>query len=119
MAAGIPVTHRGTSTGFVVISGHVAQDLSAVAATGLTTVVLMGMANLSSLVSEFRAAGRTASTPVAVIHRAFDEGQVVLSGTLDDIESQVAAAGIANPAVIVIGEVVDVLAHIAPEVLAS
>ena len=117
--AGIPVTHRGVSTGFVVISGHVVHDLSAVAATGLTTVVLMGMATLPRLVEEFRAAGRTSSTPVAVVHRACSPEQRIVSGTLATIERLVAAAGVANPAVIVIGQVVDVLAELDLEALAS
>lgn len=118
-AAGIPVTHRGVSTGFVVISGHVVHDLSAVAATGLTTVVLMGVATLPRLVEEFRAAGRDATTPVAVVQRAFDEGQRIVSGTLADIERRVATAGVANPSIIVIGDVVDVLSRVEVEARAS
>ncbi len=118
-AAGIPVTHRGLSTGFVVVSGHVVEDLSAVAATGLTVVVLMGVATLPRLVEEFVAAGRAATTPVAVIHRAFDPQQRVVIGTLADIQQQVVAAAITNPSVIVIGDVVGVVPQVAAEVLAS
>lgn len=118
-AAGIPVTHRGVSTGFVVISGHVVDDLSAVASTGLTVVVLMGVATLPRLVEEFIAAGRAPSTPVAVIHRAFDPQQEVVAATLDTIGSAVAASSITNPSVIVIGDVVGVMAGALPRVLAS
>jgi uroporphyrin-III C-methyltransferase / precorrin-2 dehydrogenase / sirohydrochlorin ferrochelatase len=112
-AAGIPVTHRGVSTGFVVISGHVIHDLSAVAATGLTTVILMGMASLGRAVEEFRAAGRPGSTAVAVIHRAYQPGQRVVTGTLADIVENVANAGVDNPSVVVIGDVVDVVPQFA------
>ena len=112
-AAGIPVTHRGLSTGFVVVSGHVVDDLSAVAATGLTVVVLMGVATLPRLVEEFVAAGRSATTPVAVIHRAFDPRQRVVVGTLADIQQQVVSAAITNPSVIVIGDVVGVIPQVA------
>lgn len=118
-AAGIPVTHRGVSTGFIVLSGHVIDDLSAVAATGLTTVVLMGVATLPRLVEEFLVAGRPGSTPAAVVQQAFDAGQRQVLGTLADIEGKVAASGISNPAVIVIGDVVDVLAHLQAEAKAS
>ena len=118
-AAGIPVTHRGVSTGFVVVSGHVVEDLSAVAASGLTVVVLMGVATLPRLVEEFVTAGRATSTPVAVIHRAFDPAQRVVIGTLADIHQQVVASAITNPSVIVIGDVVGVVPQVADEVLAS
>jgi uroporphyrin-III C-methyltransferase/precorrin-2 dehydrogenase/sirohydrochlorin ferrochelatase len=118
-AAGIPVTHRGLSTGFVVISGHMVDDLSAVAATGLTVVVLMGVATLPRLVEEFVAAGREESTPAAVIHRAFDPRQRVVISTLADIQQHVVATGITNPSVVVIGDVVGVIPQVQSEVLAS
>jgi siroheme synthase len=118
-AAGIPVTHRGLSTGFVVVSGHVVDDLSAVAATGLTVVVLMGVATLPRLVEEFIAAGRASSTPVAVIHRAFDPAQRVVVGSLADIQQRVVSAAITNPSVIVVGDVVGVVPRLEAEVLAS
>ena len=114
-AAGIPVTHRGVSTGFVVISGHVVEDLSAVAGTGLTVVVLMGVATLPRLVEEFVFAGRATSTPIAVIHRAFDPQQRVVIGTLAGIVKQVEEAGIDNPSVIVIGDVVGVVPALAAD----
>ncbi len=114
-AAGIPVTHRGVSTGFVVISGHVIEDLSAVARTGLTVVVLMGVATLPLLVKQFVDAERASTTPIAVIHRAFDPEQQVVVGTLADIEQRVAAAGVSNPSVIVIGDVVSVVPALAAD----
>ena len=69
----------------------------------------MGVASLARAVEEFRAAGRPGSTPVAVIHRAYQPGQRVVTGTLADIVDQVASAGVDNPSVIVIGDVVDVV----------
>jgi uroporphyrin-III C-methyltransferase/precorrin-2 dehydrogenase/sirohydrochlorin ferrochelatase len=111
-AAGIPLTHRGTTTGFVVISGHRVDDLTAVAQTGLTVVVLMGVATLPDLVAEFLRAGRSASTPVAVVHRAYDVDQRVVTGTLATIVARREEAGVANPSVIVIGDVVDIAAAV-------
>lgn len=118
-AAGIPVTHRGLSTGFVVVSGHEVGDLSAIASSGLTVVVLMGVATLPRLVEEFVAAGRATTTPAAVIHRAFDPAQRIVVGTLADIHQQVVAAAISNPSVIVIGDVVGVVPQVAAQALAS
>lgn len=114
-AAGIPVTHRGVSTGFVVLSGHVVGDIDAVARSGLTVVVLMGVATLPDLVSGFLSAGRSAATPVAIVHRAYDPRQRVVVGTLADIEQRRAAADVANPSVIVIGDVVGVAPALALE----
>ena len=114
-AAGIPVTHRGVSTGFVVLSGHVVGDIDAIARTGLTVVVLMGIATLPDLVAGFLAAGREPSTPVAVVHRAYSPDQRVVVGSLADIEQRRAGADVANPSVIVIGDVVAVAPALALE----
>ena len=108
-AAGIPVTHRGVSAGFVVLSGHEgATDhvFTAAATTGLTCVVLMGMAELRGIARAFVDAGRPATTPAAVIQRAFDDGQTVVTGSLADIADRAESAAIRNPAVAVIGDVV-------------
>lgn len=105
--AGIPVTHRGTSTGFVVVSGHEVGDLRAVSETGLTVVVLMGVGHLTELVSQF--GDRDPRTPVAIVERAFDPTQRTTRGTLATIVDAAAAAQVSNPAVIVIGDAVDVL----------
>ncbi|MHB1164078.1 MAG: uroporphyrinogen-III C-methyltransferase [Candidatus Nanopelagicales bacterium] len=118
-AAGIPVTHRGMSTGFVVISGHDIGDLAAVAGSGLTVVVLMGIATLPRLVEEFTRAGRRPGTPVAVVHRATERQQRVVHGTLADIAARVAASGVSNPSVIVIGDVVGVMPQVADIRVAS
>lgn len=114
-SAGIPVTHRGTSTGFTVISGHEVLDVDHVARSGLTVVVLMGMAHLPDIARAFVDAGRSPSTPVAVVHRAATPQERRLRSTLARVVSDVAAAGLTNPAVIVIGEVVDVLADVRAE----
>lgn len=119
LAAGIPVTHRGVSSGFMVVSGHDLEDVSSVASHDLTTIILMGMARLEAIAMAFIAHGRAESTPVAIIHRAYGPDQCTIRGTLADIHSRVASAGIGNPAVIVIGDVVDVLAHVDGMGLAS
>ena len=106
--AGIPVTHRGLSTGYAVITGHELRDLDALARLDLTLVVLMGVATMPDLVDGLIAAGRDANTPVAIIERASTADQRITVGTLATIAASAAKAGVTNPAVIVVGDVVSV-----------
>lgn len=108
--AGIPVTHRGLVQGFTVVSGHVAPgdprsdlDWAAVARTGTTLVVLMGVTHLAGIVDALLAAGLAATTPAAVVARAGHPDMRTVRGTVADIV--VRAEGIRPPAVTVIGEV--------------
>ncbi|WP_244927984.1 uroporphyrinogen-III C-methyltransferase [Nocardioides sp. W7] len=108
--AGIPVTHRGIVHGFSVVSGHVPPghptctlDYAALAATGTTLVVLMGVANLSCIAAELLAHGLSPETPAAVIARGGHPDQVVRTACLARIAD--VAAGLAPPAVTVIGDV--------------
>jgi uroporphyrin-III C-methyltransferase/precorrin-2 dehydrogenase/sirohydrochlorin ferrochelatase len=107
-AAGIPVTHRGITAGFVVISGHALADVAPLAATDLTLVVLMGVSRLPDLAASLVAAGKAASTPVAIIERAYSPDQRVTSATLETIAEAAERSGVTNPAIIVVGEVVSV-----------
>ena len=110
-AADIPVTHRGTTTGFLVISGHDDLETEVLARWSGTIVVLMGMNRLHELTARLVEAGKPRSTPAAVIHRAWTPQQRVVRGTLADIGARVALAGVANPSGIVIGEVAAVMEH--------
>ena len=107
-AAGIPVTHRGVSAGFVVISGHALGDLAPFAATDLTLIVLMGVGRLDELVRRLIDEGRDPSTPVGIIERAYAPDQRVTIGTLSSISTDAREAGVTNPAIIVVGDVVSV-----------
>lgn len=108
-AAGIPVTHRAVSHGVLVISGHDALEPELLARWPHTIVVLMGMGRLRELAAGLVGAGREMQTPVAVVHRASTPQQRVVDGTLATIADVVAAEGVGNPAVIVIGDVTRVL----------
>jgi len=112
-AAGIPVTHRGTTAGFVVVSGHALGDLRPLAATDLTLVVLMGVGRIDALASTLIADGRADSTPVAIIERAYAADQRTTIATLATIAEAADREGVVNPAVIVIGDVVNVPALVA------
>ncbi|MDO8732164.1 MAG: uroporphyrinogen-III C-methyltransferase [Actinomycetota bacterium] len=107
-AAGIPVTHRGLSNGYAVITGHQLDDLTPLAQLQLTLVVLMGVATLPGLVTGLMAAGKVESTPVAIIENASTSKQRVTVGTLESIVKLAAEVGVRNPAVIVVGDVVSV-----------
>ncbi len=104
-AAGIPVTHRGVARGFTVVTGH--DELPAVPpGTDHTVVLLMGVGRLARSTRSLLDAGRPASCPVAIIERGFAPDQRVTFGTLADIAARAATAGVENPAVVVVGEVV-------------
>jgi uroporphyrin-III C-methyltransferase len=112
-AAGIPVTHRGLASSFAVVTGHedpakgsAAVDWARLAGAVDTLVVLMGVAALPRIAAELVAAGRSLDTPAAVIGAATTPGERVVAGTLADIAER--ARGIASPATLVIGAVVDV-----------
>ncbi len=117
VAAGIPLTHRGVAADFTVISGHLDAghtadsgiDWSGFAAGTGTLVLLMSMDRLDVIAGELMAHGRPAATPTAVIHRATVAGQVVVRARLDELAKAVRDAGVGAPAVVVVGDVVDVL----------
>nr|WP_276546973.1 uroporphyrinogen-III C-methyltransferase [Dermacoccus abyssi] len=109
MAGGVPVTHRGTAAGLLVLSGHDDLALDALAAWPHTIVVLMGMGRLGELSSGLVEHGKAPSTPVAVVHRAWTPQQRVVTGDLTTILGKCADAGVGNPSVIVVGDVVTAL----------
>jgi uroporphyrinogen III methyltransferase/synthase len=109
--AGIPLTHRGLSSSFAVITGHEVTSKSEPAvnwerlATAVDTlVVLMGVTALPRIVANLLAHGRSPETPVALIRWGTTEEQETITGTLADILEK--AAGAQPPVVVVIGEVV-------------
>lgn len=112
-AAGIPLTHRGLSHLFTVVSGHAPlseEELLHLAGLGGTIVVLMGVNTLPSLVSGLMRNHLNSSTPVAIIERGLSADQRTTVADLGTIQQAAARAEVASPAVIVIGEVVR-LAH--------
>lgn len=109
--AGIPVTHRGLSTGFAVITGHedptkpeMMNQWQAFAHVP-TLVLLMATRNLRGIAHQLEAAGRDPDTPAAAIQWGTTAGQRTVTGTLATLADNMAAARLTNPAVIVIGQV--------------
>jgi uroporphyrin-III C-methyltransferase/precorrin-2 dehydrogenase/sirohydrochlorin ferrochelatase len=120
-AAGIPVTHRGITTSFVLASAHAgagdALEAARSAPRGATLVLLMGLSSLARTAAELVAAGHPPATPVAVVSSGWTAAQRTVVGTLATIAEDVATAGLASPAVTVVGEVVglrEVLGDLAP-----
>ncbi|GAA2995354.1 uroporphyrinogen-III C-methyltransferase [Microbacterium aurantiacum] len=107
-AAGIPVTHRGVSAGIHVVNGQAepsSSTLAALADEHITTVVLMGVAGLPRLVDAARRHGAPGDRPVAIVECGHTPAQRTTRSTLADVVTDAAAAGVANPAVIVVGDV--------------
>jgi uroporphyrin-III C-methyltransferase / precorrin-2 dehydrogenase / sirohydrochlorin ferrochelatase len=86
-AAGIPVTHRGLASAFVVVSGHAGTAfrpvLETLAPQSATVVVLMGLRARASIAALLIARGWPAGTPAAIVHGAFTEDQRSWTGRLD------------------------------------
>ncbi|WP_328556592.1 MULTISPECIES: uroporphyrinogen-III C-methyltransferase [unclassified Streptomyces] len=114
-AAGIPVTHRGVAHEFTVVSGHVAPDderslvdWPALAKLRGTLVVLMGVDKIGRIADTLVAHGRPADTPVALVQEGTTAAQRRVDATLATVAEAVRAEDVRPPAVIVIGEVVNV-----------
>jgi uroporphyrin-III C-methyltransferase len=109
-SAGIPVTKRGVSESFWVItgttsSGELSRDLSLAVQSTATIVVLMGTKKLHEIVTCFCNANRE-ETPIALIQSGTTREEKIVAGTIRDIEEKVLESGIGAPAIIIIGEVV-------------
>jgi uroporphyrin-III C-methyltransferase/precorrin-2 dehydrogenase/sirohydrochlorin ferrochelatase len=107
-AAGIPVTHRGTAAGVHIVNGQAeitASTLASLADDTVTTVVLMGVAALPRLSAAAHDSGAPLDRPVAIVERGHTPEQRTTWTTLERMVTDAAAAGVENPAVIVIGDV--------------
>jgi uroporphyrin-III C-methyltransferase len=112
-SAGIPLTHRGLSSSFAVVTGHGAGDegepdvdWAALAPSVDTLVVLMTVQRLEKVVDLLLAAGRPAGTPAALIERGTTGAQRTLEATLSSISGLARTAKVRPPATLVVGEVV-------------
>jgi len=114
---GIPVTHRGLACGVTFVTarsgpqGSGEPDWAALARTGTTLVIYMGLARLGEIAAQLMAAGMAAATPAAVISQGCLPEQRAVSGRLDTLAAAAAAAALPAPALIVIGAVAGLAAH--------
>lgn len=107
--AGVALTATTGAVGFTVVSGHLDPtaagnriDWTAVARSGTSIVVLMGMRNLSAIVSRLLADGVPADVRATCIADASLPTQRIVQVPLTQLPDAVAQAGLANPAVVVI-----------------
>jgi len=105
--AGIPLTHREYSSSVTVLTGaRVNEETLQQSSAAETLVILMGVKQLREIARELVAAGRAMETPVAVIRWGTYEGQQTICGTLESIADESERVEMRAPAVIVVGEVV-------------
>jgi uroporphyrin-III C-methyltransferase len=110
--AGIPLTHRGVASGFLVVTGQHAAgpgarvDWELAASFSGTLVILMGATRLAELLGTLCVHGRSPSTPAAIVQHAGRPEQRVLTGTVGNLPALADMAGIGTPAVVIVGEVV-------------
>src|SRR5690606_821516 len=107
--AGIPVTHRGVASGFVVVSGHDRATyeplLGVLPPAAMTVVVLMGMRTRVELAAFLLGLGWRPTTPAAVIVNASQPDQHVWTGVLSELGGEAAGERADGPSAIVIGDV--------------
>ncbi|GAA4764245.1 uroporphyrinogen-III C-methyltransferase [Microbacterium gilvum] len=107
-AAGIPVTHRGVAAALHIVNGQgpvTEATLAALADDGSTTVFLMGVAALERIMSAALAHGVPSDRPVAIVESGHTPQQRTTRTTLGRAVADARAAGVSNPAVIVVGDV--------------
>lgn len=110
--AGIPLTHRDFVSSVILITGHEKPDKErsalhwrAFVESGSTLVFVMGMRNLAGICGRLIEAGLDPAMPAAVIYRGATPMQRTVVASLAELPA--AAGGLSNPAVIVVGKVVN------------
>ncbi|HET6956849.1 MAG TPA: uroporphyrinogen-III C-methyltransferase, partial [Vicinamibacterales bacterium] len=113
--AGIPVTHRGLASSFLVVSGHDEDTFAAATAAltpGATTlIILMGVARSAALAQHLLSRGWPGGTPAALVVDGSRPAQQAWRGTLDDLalkRATIDSSDRSSPGTIVVGEVVSV-----------
>ncbi len=106
----IPVTHRGTSESFWVLTatrsdGTLTGDIQIAVKTNATVVLLMGMHKLAEIVKLYQQ-NKKADTPIAIIQNGSTQHEKTGIGTIATIEEIVRTQNLSAPAIIIIGDVV-------------
>ncbi|MEU7693760.1 MULTISPECIES: uroporphyrinogen-III C-methyltransferase [Microbispora] len=114
-AAGVPVTHRGVSQEFHVISVHVPPgdsrstvDWPGLARSNGTLILLMAVERIKEIAETLVRDGRSPETPVMVVQDGTLPTQRAVTATLSTVAERVTAAGVRPPAIVIVGEVVKV-----------
>jgi uroporphyrin-III C-methyltransferase len=111
-SAGIPVTHRGVASAFLVVSGHEEEAFASAIAqlqpNGVTIVVLMGLGRSAAIASLLIDRGWSRGTPAAIVVDASNPQQQVWRGTIDQLAADAVEIDGTGAGTIVIGDVVTV-----------
>lgn len=107
----IPLTCRGMNESFWVTtgttrSGEISSDIKLAAQSSATVIILMAMSKLEAIMDIFIAHGKK-DTPVAIIQNGTTAEEKMIIGSVKDIFFKAQYEGISNPAIIVVGEVVN------------
>lgn len=115
--AGIPLTHRGVASSLTIVTGSESPDKEGglvdwdvLAKPGGTLSLLMGWENLPAIAQALIDGGREEDTPVAVVQWGTWSNQKTVVGPLGNIADTAKRAGLSNPVVVVVGEVVNLRA---------
>src|SRR5271170_8078826 len=118
-SAWVPVTHRGVAQEFHVVSVHVPPgddrstvDWKLLGGSRGTLVLLMAVQRIGAVAAELLRHGRSPDTPVSVIADGTMPTQRTINSSLEQMEGMVAREGIRPPAIVVVGDVVNVAAEI-------
>jgi len=107
----IPLTKRGVSESFWVITGttkshQISTDVALASQSNATVVILMGMSKIEEIVDLYKAQGK-AHIPIAIIQNGTTPQEKIGVGTIDTIVDIIKRDQLSNPGIIVIGEVVN------------
>jgi uroporphyrin-III C-methyltransferase/precorrin-2 dehydrogenase/sirohydrochlorin ferrochelatase len=116
--AGIPLTHRDFAQGVTFVTGHTKDgciqgiNWTQLVESGHTLVIYMGLQALPLIRDALMAAGAPGSRPSAMVEKGTTPEQRVVTGTLETLHEKAVAAGITSPALIIIGDVVQLEAKL-------
>ncbi len=116
--AGIPLTHRGLANSVKFITGHFAADKTleleqdSLKDASCTLVFYMGVSSKQEIIKQLIKAGRCPSTPAAIIEKGTTDQQRRIVSTLENLVNASDAQGIAAPAILVVGDVVNLAAKL-------
>ena len=109
---GIPVTHRGFSRSFHVITGHtseneISEDIKTLAKLSGTLIFLMGLSNLDDICRLLIKYGKSENTPSAVISGGNSKNKITIRSSLKNLPEECSKNNVKSPVVIVIGKVAE------------
>ncbi|TNL99276.1 uroporphyrinogen-III C-methyltransferase [Corynebacterium tapiri] len=111
-AAGVPVTHRGLTHSFTVVSGHLPPghekslvDYGALARVGGTIVVIMGVKNVEAITRTLIEEGLDPATPAMAVSEGTTSRQLQVRATAETLAAEMERAGVGSPAVYILGNV--------------